>query len=85
MAKNDFFAAPNSNSLNLAVAFDEPLERLRKLVKLLRSQLPQRAQREIDDRQMRVREAATETSGLQRNDFPLNSRINAFGQFRRVA
>ena len=77
--KNDFLQN-EFKQLNLAVAFDEPLERLRKLIELLRSQLAQRAQREIDDRQMRVR-GGSRNIGIQRGGFSLNCRIHAFGQF----
>ena len=79
MAKNDFLQH-EFKQLNLAVTFDEPLERLRKLIELLRAQLPQRAQREIDDRQMRVR-GGRRNIGIQRNSFRLDCRFNAFGQF----
>jgi len=75
MAQNDFLQH-EFKQFNFSVAFNEPLERLRKLIELFHAQLPQRAQREIDDRQMRVR-GGSRNIGKQRNGFFLNCRINA--------
>ena len=76
--ENDFLE-DEFKQFHFPVAGNEPFERLRKLIELLRRQMPECAQREVHHRQMRVR-GGLGNVGEQRGGFLCDCRVQPRGE-----